>query len=439
MLEKILALLRLAFRRGTRIAVAPQEAWHVLRNDDIKRSHPRYRRWVLWVFVLELASLTVLAIIAPFLLMPAGVALIAIAGFYGWRARPRWGHRRGLPPGSVGVGTKPISDPGHYRNGFVTHGSTFKSNYLDLPMVCVEGIERGTRLLTEHQDHLRPAASPWNRFIPDGLVRWMDGDVHDEYRRILAGALGARLVTAVQPALDDGVARALSRMADVCREDISGAVQPFEHIHDMMFSIWADVFFGFRSSDRQTEEVHALYGIISLEEQALGSRVLPALDRLEMLIRDQHVRNTTGDEPRLTLLTEIERRQADALERPTTIRNLIYLMESSGNDVTGLLNWVLKHAVDHPDYLRELRNSAAESGPKSLAHRMVAETLRLEQSEELGRVVSESFTFEGHLMPAEWAVRVRVHESHRDPSIFEQPDRYNPDRFLRTYSTAEYA
>jgi len=439
MVRRTVAMARLGFRRATRVAGAPQDVLHVFVNNDIKRSHPRYRRWVLRVFGLELLLIFVLAVVAPTVLVPLLATLVAFTAFYAWRARSQWGRARGLPQGSVGVGTRPISDPDHYRNGFAAHGPIFKSNYLDLPMLCVEGIERGTRLFDEHEDQLRPAASPWNRFIPGGLVRWMDGDTHDEYRRILAGALGARLFTAVQPSIDEGIDRSCAAMAEACALDPSGAVQPFPRLIDMVFSIWADVFFGFRHDDQSTAEVLAIYDVISLERQSPDREVRRALDRLEHLIRQQHASAASAVEVRPTLLSEIERRQPDALDRPTTVRNLIYLMESSGNDVAGLLNWVLKHAVDHPEILKELGQGSVDEGPKSLANRMVSETLRLEQSEELARVVRETFTFEDQVLPAKWAVRVRVHESHRDPSIFESPNDYDPNRFLESLTPLEYA
>ena len=43
-------------------------------------------------------------------------------------------------------------------------------------------------------------------------------------------------------------------------------------------------------------------------------------------------------------------------------------------------------------------------------------------------------------MPPGWLVRVCTQESHRDPSLFDDPNRYDPDRFLRpSWSAAAYA
>jgi cytochrome P450 len=61
---------------------------------------------------------------------------------------------------------------------------------------------------------------------------------------------------------------------------------------------------------------------------------------------------------------------------------------------------------------------------------VIKETLRLHQSEYLYRRVVKPFEFEGYEVPKGWLVRICVRESHRDPKVFVEPERFNPDRFL---------
>ncbi|MEO6026454.1 MAG: cytochrome P450 [Candidatus Binatia bacterium] len=58
------------------------------------------------------------------------------------------------------------------------------------------------------------------------------------------------------------------------------------------------------------------------------------------------------------------------------------------------------------------------------------ETLRLEQSEFLFRTVCAPIEVEGFRMPAGWLLRLCVRESHRDPAVFAEPDRFDPERFV---------
>ena len=68
------------------------------------------------------------------------------------------------------------------------------------------------------------------------------------------------------------------------------------------------------------------------------------------------------------------------------------------------------------------------------------ETLRLAQSEYLYRKIEEEIEFEGHRLPRGWLLRIGVWESHRDPAVFADPERFDPDRFAeRPFSQSEYS
>ena len=103
--------------------------------------------------------------------------------------------------------------------------------------------------------------------------------------------------------------------------------------------------------------------------------------------------------------------------------------------------------ADHPAVVvaarAELASSDAVDGPAgrdSRYTRIVLETLRLEQSEHIYRRTTSSVTVADRTIPAGWIVRVGVHEAHRDPTVFERPDMFDPDRFLgRSYAKDEFS
>ncbi|MBK6805586.1 MAG: cytochrome P450 [Betaproteobacteria bacterium] len=67
------------------------------------------------------------------------------------------------------------------------------------------------------------------------------------------------------------------------------------------------------------------------------------------------------------------------------------------------------------------------------------ETLRLEQSEFLYRRVAKPFEVDGYTVPAGWILRLCVNEAHRDPAVFEDPDRFDPGLRDRAWSRNEYS
>jgi cytochrome P450 len=58
------------------------------------------------------------------------------------------------------------------------------------------------------------------------------------------------------------------------------------------------------------------------------------------------------------------------------------------------------------------------------------ETLRLSQAEYLYRTLRQDVVFDELLLPKGWLVRICVWESHRSPEMFNDAERFNPDRFL---------
>ena len=434
--SRALKMMRLLIR----FVVVPHETILTLRSPDIARGFPRYTTWLKRLVVAELLILAFLAIFQPWLLVLV-LALIALGSiWYKWQARPSRGRSRGWPPGSIGVGSQAMSDPDYYLNGWQTYGPVFKTNLFDQPIVCVVGVREATELLGEHPDSIAATAQVWNRFIPGGLTRWMKGgELHDHYRRLLAISLGARLMGRNEDLVRREVERTLKLMAAESAE--SNGVAPLPHIQDLVFGVWAGLFFGIQRTDASFEALLSAFDVISIEKQAPARVVRPALREIQDIVTANfvEVRENAGDDSlHNTLLGEVISQDRDTLSSPAAMTNLIYLMETTSLDVAGFLMWLLHHASAHPQYLDQLQLEGEDSAPNSLVNRMVSESLRLEQSEYLHRRTTGTIEFRGMTIPKGWLVHVCIHESHRDPQIFEEPNLYNPDRFLENRYTANY-
>src|SRR5262249_15561462 len=144
------------------------------------------------------------------------------------------------------------------------------------------------------------------------------------------------------------------------------------------------------------------------------------------------------------VLASIVRRHPAAVDDPTAIGNLIYETHITWADVSGLLMWLLRMLTDHPEWSARLRGnenaSESDDAQPSLASLFVSETLRMEQSEHLYRVAERDIEYDGIRIPRGWLVRLCVHESHRNPEAFANPDMFDPNRFRdRAYSRREYS
>jgi len=123
----------------------------------------------------------------------------------------------------------------------------------------------------------------------------------------------------------------------------------------------------------------------------------------------------------------------------TALGNLIYMFEGSHFDLYSLWRWIIKHLVSNPECIKKIQNTPAR-GRRRLYEAIVLETLRLESSEYLYRSPTTDISYKHYFIPKNTAFRVCVWEGHKNPKIFPDPFRFQPERFLcRKYSLDEYA
>jgi len=140
--------------------------------------------------------------------------------------------------------------------------------------------------------------------------------------------------------------------------------------------------------------------------------------------------------PPSCFLAALARSDPAALADRTILGNLIYIMQITWGDVTGLLLWVFKMLSDHPEW----RERLAREPSRDLATRIVLETLRLEQSESRYRRAVADLELDGFRIPKGWLVRMCIRESHRDEKVFPDPLVFDPERFCgRAFTRGEYA
>jgi len=125
------------------------------------------------------------------------------------------------------------------------------------------------------------------------------------------------------------------------------------------------------------------------------------------------------------------RMSRDGLLDATSLGHLIYMVEMGRYDLHSLFRWLSKYAAEQPMLLAEIAAEAAGATPKQmpLAEAFVLETLRLNQSERLMRVVNRDLVFDGYLIPRHASVRLCMWESHKSSEAFSDPFAFNPGRF----------
>ncbi len=411
------------------LAVLAGVAWPALRMAASTAfrnrlgAHPGLPHLILAAIIGYVVLVLLLAMAPLPLLVTAAAAAGVVAGLAHWRARPDFGRSRGLPPGTLAATSLAmVEDDRHLLDQARRYGPVFKIGRYGQKIVCVLGLERCNALLRRHGDDLVSGGLPFDRLIPGGFIRYMPPDRHARYRRLLAGALTPELVRSGRPMLAEEAAGALRAMAG---SSTATGIDPAPHLLRYTTRSMLRLFLGLDRDDPALEEALALYPVIASANlsRRTRKRVSAALSTLTRLFAEAIGRAAGGGSP--SLAASLVAARTDAADDPTLLGNLVYMIETGGRDTADLLLWVLKELADHPDRAAELGRTA----DPGLAQRIVLETLRREQSEYVVRRVVRPITVESYTVPAGWLLRLCVRESHRDPAIFTDPDRFDPDRF----------
>lgn len=156
-------------------------------------------------------------------------------------------------------------------------------------------------------------------------------------------------------------------------------------------------------------------------------------DYLYQIIADRRAQNLTLGSPRLT--PDLLQHLVDAGLPDERIRDQMLTMLIAGHDTsTALLVWVFAMLGQHPETYAELQRQLADTPPDKtppLLDQVIKETLRLYPPIHIGnRIMAEDVTFgEGQTMPAGARMFYSIYLTHRDPTIWENPDSFRPERF----------
>ncbi len=383
------------------------------------------------------AAVVALAVYQPAWLRLPAVFAAFIAACFLWRFRAGYGVASGLPPGSLyPLPIGPWHDAEFYGSEAARYGDVFKMSQFGQPMVCIVGLGRANRLLLEHDKDLVAPPLPFSRFIDGGYLRYLPEQTHQHYRKFFRSMFHSDVTSLAKPRLAATFHDGFREMAQVSAD--CGSAQVRKAILKMMFAAWTDLFYGIDAHHADFARLKELSRVIDIRRArwARRKRIDSALSEIETILRHQADRLMTDPTPRACFLASLARDNPEALLDRTVLGNLVYIMQVSWGDVSGLLFWTFKMLSDHPEWRHRLEASPSHE----LATRIIQETLRLEQSESRYRRATADIELDGFRIPKNWLIRICIRESHRNESVFPDPLTFNPDRFIgRAPTRAEYA
>ncbi len=144
------------------------------------------------------------------------------------------------------------------------------------------------------------------------------------------------------------------------------------------------------------------------------------------------------------------KREDGSSMRDDEIRDELITILQGGHETTAaVLAWALYELGRHPHILArlrdELKNSGAVEDPSQVIRlpylgAICDETVRLHPIlSECARVLTAPLEVLGYTIPAGTALIISISAIHHDPSIYPEPNRFMPERFIeRAYSRSEF-
>jgi retinoid hydroxylase len=426
------------------LAVAPWPLIRALGNSSFRRIESRSRRAKMGGGYLGLYSITLAIAIAR---RPKFARLLTSAAVLGtiaelWVERSSSGRRSRLPTGRLPlIPVGPVTDREFVRKHLERYGPIAKAQttWGGRPTVCVYGLRRGAAALAEHSVDLTWVGG-FDALIPGGFIRSMAQADHAHYKELFRRAFADDVVTACNQHFHEEARRALADLAAEGARDPEKRLDPRPTLGRIVVRSYGRLFLGVLPDTDESalvenllEEPGPLYAVLGPHDRPFDE-YREATEALAGLIRTNAA--GMGDQPvGASFLGTLLREDPEALADPNILLNLVMLFAAASRDVTGLLRWIVKLLGENRGWIARVRSDDGD-----LDTRVVMETLRLAQSEYILRRVVRSFEFDGYVVPRGWWFRVCVNESHRDPSVFPNPDLFDPDRFdRRRYNAAEYA
>ncbi|MCL7041506.1 hypothetical protein MKW94_005335 [Papaver nudicaule] len=285
-----------------------------------------------------------------------------------------------------------------------------------------------------------------------------------EVRKIMMQqVLSNRRLQELQHSKIDEIDKSFAKLNDLCSKDANGTkVSMEEWLEDMTFNISARIVFGYQSGgdtpdffpylefvDRLTglvknmknlgDELNSIAGcFIQEHRQKRRAESLSSPSSLSNEV-DGDVQDFFDVLMPLMEQSRLHLDDPDLLIKTTILEPFAFWTESS----TASLTWVISLLLNHPNVLKQAREEIdrhVENGkqveasdiPKlAYMNAIIKESMRLYPfGAVLERYTTEDCEVGGFNVAAGTHVIVNVWKIHRDPSVWENPSEFRPERFL---------
>lgn len=331
------------------------------------------------------------------------------------------------------------------RDFHARYGRLYRTRFGNIVAVVLLG-EDALELVLRDREQVFSSERGWSynlgHLFPNGLML-RDFDEHRVHRRIMQSAFRKAAIAAYVDAMNARFAEALPRWGSI--EDF----RFYPAIKQLTLDNAAGIFLGAELGDEAdgvnrafVDTVAASLAIVRTPIPGLAlHRGLKGRALLERYLRERIAarRASTGNDM-FTQLCHAKDDDGRTFSDDEVVDHVIFLLMAAHDTVTSALTNTAYFLAENPMWQERLRDESraldatvALDGLDALEthERVFDETLRLETPVPyIPRRVVRDIEFRGQKLPANTHVTVVPDFTHRDPRLWTDPLRFDPDRFL---------
>ena len=367
-------------------------------------------------------------------------------------ATPLTNPTKPLPPGRfglplVGESISYLRDP----EGFIfkrqqQHGGVFKTHLFGAPNVVLIGADAVQFLFSNDGKKLEMTNTPnFETLLGEKSIGVQIGAAHQVLRRQLFQAFQPRDLERYAVTMEAVTQQYLKRWEKI------GDLTWYEELKKYTLDIACRLFIGVSTAaDESLEKVYETWskGLLAPPVRFPGGPLDKAiraraslLTRFDQLI-DQRQQGSLEERDVLSILLTAKDESGKLLSREDVKDNVLAMLIAGHETLTSALTSLCLLLAQHPKVLAAVRAEQAQLGfltqltPNTLKQmtyleQVIKEVLRLVPPvvRSGSRRVLEDCELGGYLIPKGWDIYYQIPETHQDGQIYNNPERFDPDRF----------
>ena len=354
-----------------------------------------------------------------------------------------------LPPGKfglplIGETVEFLRDPDFIEKRQKKYGSIFKTRLFGAPSIIIVGVEANRFILTNNE-YFAISWPPSTKTLlgPNSLVI-KEGSQHQSRRKLLSYAFQPKALAGYLPGMEIITQEYLKKWQSI------GSLTWYPELRNYTFDIASTLLIGTKpDSSTSLSQLFKVWseGLFTIPlalpwtkfGRALHCRK-QILAEIEKIVLSRQIQQESGQDA-LSLMLQVRDEEGNGFSLPELKDQVLLLLFAGHETVTSTLGTFCLSLAKYPEVREKVRAEIRQvvgNDALTMEHfkqmpyleMVIKEALRFIPPVGGGfRKVIKSCEYNGYHIPEGWSVLYQIARTHKDESIYAQPNKFDPERF----------